>query len=457
VNRDLALLRTRIIYLTALTLFAWSAPVLPALGQGAEPVAMRENFRPGYQYHVSCRVQIKGQLIVPPEQGQTQPTRVDVVGESRIAYDERILAIKDGRIDRTVRYYDEMRFDRQVGKNEQRGTLRDAVRRLVILRHKQLEVPFSPHGPLLWDEIDMVRTDVFTPALDGLLPVGKVRPGDSWVSDVSAVQELTDLESITEGRLTCTFSGVTNFGGRSLAKVGFKGRVKGVDQDGPAEHELDGHLLFDLASQHLSYVTMSGTQHLLGKDGRSSGGRITGELVITRGAAPVTDRLSDANLKGLTLEPNEQNTQLWFISPEIGVSFLYPRHWHVAGVNSDRRQVGLDEKRGTGILMTVDGAANIPQAAAFQKEISANLGKQNMKLVRIEGARALTAGVETFLVEGEAAGKRVYLQYFLIRQNAGGAVLTANLQAADLATARQEVERIARSVVVMAPAKSPGR
>lgn len=418
---------------------------------------MREKFNAGYQYHVSCRVNIKGQLMVPPEQGQTQPTRIDVVGGSKIAYDERILAIKDGKIDRTIRYYQEMKFDRQAGKNEQRGTLREAVRRLVILRHKQFEVPFSPDGPLLWDEIDMVRTDVFTPALDGLLPAGKVRPGDSWYADLAAVQELTDLESITQGRLTCSFISVTEFAGRSLARVEFKGRVKGIGEDGPAEHELDGHLLFDLAGQRLSYITMRGTQHLLDKDGRLSGGRITGEFVLTRDAAPTTAELTDARLKGLTLEPNEQNTRLWFVSPEIGTSFLYPRHWHVAGVNSDKRQIGLDEKRGSGMLMTVDGAANIPQAAAFQKEVATSLAKQNMKVVRMENARTLATGVETFLVEGDVAGKRVYLQYFLVRQPAGGAVLTANLQAADIASARQDVEQIARSLVLTAPAKSDGR
>jgi hypothetical protein len=429
---------------------------LPARGQGNEPVARREAFRPGYQYRVRCRVTIKGQLMLPAEQGQPQPTRVDVVGGSSISYDERILSIKDGKIDRTVRYYQEMKFDRQIGKNEQRGTLRDAVRRLVILRHKQFEVPFSPDGPLLWGEIDMVRTDVFTPALDGLLPAGKVRPSDSWVADLNAVQELTDLETLTDGRLTCKFSNLINYDSRSLARIDFQGRVTGVGEDGSAEHELDGYLLFDLARQHLTYITMRGTHHMLDKDRKRSGGRVTGEFVLTREATPATDRLSDANLKGLTLEPNERNTLLWFLNPELGVSFLYPRQWHVAGVNSDKRQIGLDEKRGSGVLLTVDSAANIPQAAAFQKEVAASLAKQNLKVQRMGPARTLSTGVETFLIEGEAAGKRVYLQYYVVRQPAGGAVLTANLnlQVGDLTSVRQDVEQIARSLVLSAPAKA---
>src|SRR5207302_9654634 len=56
-------------------------------------------------------------------------------------------------------------FQRNIGDREQQQTIRPAVRRLVLLRHNNTEVPFSPDGPLTWGEIDLVRTDVFTPAL----------------------------------------------------------------------------------------------------------------------------------------------------------------------------------------------------------------------------------------------------------------------------------------------------
>ena len=55
-------------------------------------------------------------------------------------------------------------LDRTVGDKPQEATLRPSVRRLVILRTGHREVPFSPDGPLTWAEIDLVRTDVFTPA-----------------------------------------------------------------------------------------------------------------------------------------------------------------------------------------------------------------------------------------------------------------------------------------------------
>jgi hypothetical protein len=428
---------------------------LPCRAFGQAPVTMRESFTEGYRYHVDCRVNIKGQLVLPPEKEQLQPTQVAVDGSSNITYDERILEIKDGKVDRTVRFYERMDFERKVAKNDQQASLRKNARRLVILRKNHLEVPFCPHGPLLWDEIDMVRTDVFTPALEGLLPAVAVRPKDSWYADRSAIQELTDLESIEKGHLRCEFVETTETGGRSYARITFEGTIRGISEDGPAQHELRGHLYFDLGSKHLSYLTVSGSQLLLDKNGNPTGGRIEGTCVLSREAKPRTAEVSDAALKGLDLRPNEQNTLLWFVSPEVGVSFLYPRNWHIAGVNGPKRQIGVDEKRGSGMLISTDALAKIPAGSAFQQEVNADLARQKLRVLKLEPARTLVAGLETFGVEAEANGKRMYLQYFLVRQKAGGAVLTANIQAEGAVGAglRADVERIARSLVLMTPAK----
>ncbi len=445
-------MRTAIALSGSLTLLLWSLAAVQVPAQATGPIEIREDFRPGYQYHVNCHVNIKGELILPAEKGTAQPARIAVTGKSHLKYDERVLALKGDQVDRTVRFYEQMEFDRQAGAESQSGSLRKAVRRLVILRHKQYEVPFSPDGPLLWEEIDMVRTDVFTPALRGLLPATKVRPGDSWVADPSAVQELTDLEALTTGQLTCVFDGITTpVAGRPCARIRFRGKVSGVNEDGLARHDLEGSLLFDLTSKHLSYLTMKGTQLMLDKSGNPTGGRIEGTFVLTREPNPDTVQLTDVALKGLALEPNEKNTLLWYVSPEVGASFLYPRHWHVGGANSKLRQVGLDEKRGNGILITADAPQNAPAVAKLQQEARADLQKQGVKITKIDAPRALSAGIDTFSIEAEAASRRFVLQYFLVRQKAGYAVVTANLQRNDLAAMRGEAEGIARSLVLMAP------
>jgi hypothetical protein len=426
----------------------------PALSQGPSAIAVSEEFRVGYQYHVNCRVNIKGELVLPPEKGQTQPTRVPVAGKSVIKYDERVLELKAATVDRTVRYYHQMDFERQAGKDDQRGSLRKEVRRLVILRHKQYEVPFCPHGPLLWEEIDMVRTDVFTPALKGLLPVARVRPGDSWAADPSAVEELTDLEKITDGRLTCVFKELTTpVSGGQFARIAFQGKIAGIGEDGPARHEIEGYLLFALATNHLSYLTMQGTHHLLDKEGKPTGGRVEGTFVLTRDLTPLSAELADTALKGLKLQPDNENTLLWFVNPEVGVSFLYPRHWHIEGVNSQKRQIGLDEKRGSGMLITIDAPQNAPSIARLQQEARTDLVKQNTKILKLETPRAVAPAIDSFGIDAEIAGRRVYLQYFLVRQKTGYAVVTANLQLPDMVALQKDLDRIVRSLQVTPPAK----
>jgi hypothetical protein len=299
----------------------------------------------------------------------------------------------------------------------------------------------------------MVRTDVFTPALKGLLPVVKVRPGDSWAADPSAALELTDLEKITDGRLTCTFKEQTAVSGGQFAHIAFQGKVSGVGEDGPARHEMEGYLLFDLGTNHMSYLTMQGTQYLLDRDGKPTGGRIDGTFVVTREPAPASVEVSDAALKGLKLQPDDENTLLWFVNPEVGASFLYPRQWHIGGVNSQKRQIGLDEKRGSGMLISVDAPQNAPTIARLQQEARTDLVKQNTKILKLETPRAVAPGIESFGIDAEIAGRRTYLQYFLVRQKSGYAVLTANLQIPDMVALQKDLDRIVRSLQVMPPAK----
>ena len=234
----------------------------------------------------------------------------------------------------------------------------------MILRHKQLEVPFSPDGPLTWGEIDLVRTDVFTPALAGLLPDRAVRVGDRWNATPAALQELTDLETIDDGGLECTLAQFTTLANRRHARLDFRGTVRGVGEDGANRQQLEGTLLFDQESNHISYLSMRGVQTLLDKDGRAAG-QVEGTFVLTRQPRMSPD-LRDEIVGSLRVEPNDDNTLLLFEDEDLGVRLLYPRRWHVAGVRG--KQVALDEKQGSGLLLTLEPLARVPTGQQFLDE-----------------------------------------------------------------------------------------
>jgi hypothetical protein len=415
---------------------------------------LREPFAAGDQFHVSCRVEVTGSLSLPAAKEQAAPKALPVTGQSAIDYDERVLAVAaDGQVQKTARLYRRIDFHRQVGDQQQQNTLRPGVRRLVLLRHQQAEVPFSPDGPLTWGEIDLVRTDVFTPALSGLLPDRPVRPGDRWTGTAAAVQELTDLERIEEGGLECRLEELTTLEKRRHARVALSGTVRGTNEDGPNRQRLEGYYYFDLESNHLSYLYLKGVHTLLDKDGRALGG-VEGRFVLTRQARQRCADLSDAALKGVALEPSADNTLLLYDNPDLGVRFLHPRQWRVAGVRG--RQVALDEAKGSGLLVTVESAARVPTGAQFLAESQDWLKQQKAKVLRADPPRRLPGApqeVEQFALEVDLSGQRVWLDYYVVRQTAGGATVAARLLTAELAGLRQDVERIVRSVQIQEKAK----
>jgi hypothetical protein len=419
------------------------------LGPGLAPaqVRLREQFPAGYVFAVSSRVDVAGNLPLPPDKGQGAPRSLAIAGKSAIEYQERILkTAADGQVQKTVRIYSRLDFERKVAGQLEQTSLRPAVRRLVILRHKHVEVPFCPDGPLTWSEIDQIRTDVFTPALAGLLVDRPVREGERWNATAAAVQELTDMERVDQGGLVCELKEVRSPGGGPTARVDFRGTVRGQGEDGPTQHELDGYLFFDLQSRHLSYLSMHGIQGLLDKDGKVTG-KVEGNFVLTRRPVGASTELSDAGLRGIALEPTAANTLLLYDNVELGIRFLYPRNWRVAGVRG--RQLAVDESRGSGLLLTIEPPGRLPTGEQFLQESRTYLQQQKASITRIEPVQALQKGppaIEQFALEMTQGGQRARMEYYVVREAAGGATVAARLLPADLATAGPELRRIVQSL-----------
>jgi hypothetical protein len=421
--------------------------IVPGGRAAEEPIRLQERFPVGYQYHVHTKVDLTGSLTPPAEKGQPAPKPLAIKGEGVIEYDERVLAVGiDGQVQKTMRLCRRTEIKRTLGGQPQEAILRPAVRRLVLLRNGNTEVPFSPDGPLTWGELDLIRTDVFTPALAGLLPERPVRPGDRWDATVAAVKELTDLEKIEEGKLVCQLDQVTALEKRRYARVTFSGSVKGVNEDGPNRQTLEGFFYFDLESNHLSYLTLKGVHSLLQND--KEVGRNEGRLVLTRQAHSRCPELTDEALKGVVVEPNPDNTRLLYDNPDLGVRFLYPRRWPVAWVKGN--QVALEGTDGNGMMLTIDPASRVPTGSRFLAESRQEMEKMKAKVLRTDAPHRLDGQppLEHFALEVELAGQKFVMDYFVILQANGGATLAARLPSNDLTALRREAERVARSVVI---------
>lgn len=421
------------------------------LGAGAlraeDPIRLEEKFPRDYQYQVKSRVTLEGKLTVPGEKGKAGPV-LDVRGDAVIGYVEKVLDLEKGMVNKSVRVFDKVELRRKIGEQEQATTIRAEVRRQVILRKANREVPFSPDGPLLWEEIDLVRTDVFTPALAGLLPDRPVKTGDSWEATSAAVQELTDYEKAPKGQVKCTFNGYEDDGGRKrYAVIGFRGTVQGQNEDGESKHELQGTLKFDLDSNHVSSLTLLGTHTMLDASGKEVG-VIKGKFYLTRQANTDSQSLTANALRGVVLDPNDDNTLLVYDNKELGVKFLYPRRWRVGVVRG--AQVALDAADGNGLLLTVEPPGKVPTAKEFLTETRNFLLRQKVDVRRTEEPTRVQDNprLDRFRIEAAMGNDRFVMDYYVADQGrGGGATIAARLLPnEDLARVQKEVEQIARSL-----------
>lgn len=421
----------------------------PAVGQ--ETATLVEGFGPNHTYRVDVRVQLQGRLAVP--QGKDKaPQVLQVQGGSRLVYDERVLEPDQANAQKTVRAYRDVDFRRAVGNTLQDAGIRPSVRRMVLIRSGDRRAPFSPDGPLTWGEIDVVRTDVFSPAVvPGLLPTGPVKVGQSWKASPAAVAELTDMEKVEEGGLTVEFAGVAAADGKRQARLRVVGTVRGVNEDGPNRQKLDGTAFFDLDAGLMTYLSVKGTHELLDGTTGQTVGSIDGHFVMTRTrlGTPPPD-LSDASLRGLPLRPDGENTLLLYDDPRLGLRFLYPRGWRVGAVQG--KQLTLDHGRlGGGILVTVEPAAKTPTAEAYLQETMAFLGKEKARVTvatRPHQIRAQPITVDRFALDVAFGAEAARMEYAVLRQTDGGATVAGRFPTATAAELLPDLERVVRSMSI---------
>ncbi len=431
---------------TALTVL-----LLASLGgrAAAQEVTLSEPFKPGHTTKVEIQVKLTGKLSLPSTEKGKPGQLVTVAGTSKLAYEERVLQPDDATLLKTVRAYREVEFERTVGGAKQDAGIRPSVRRMVVIKAGERKAPFSPDGPMTWGELDVVRTDVFNPALiPGLLPPNAVKPGQAWKASAAAVAELTDMEKVEEGAIAVEFVGATKVGGKQLARLKIGGTVRGVNEDGPNRQKLDGTAYFDPEAGILTYLSVKGTKELLDGKGQTVG-VIEGQFAMTRTAvAKMPPDLSDASLRDLDLKPGAENTLLLYDNADLGVRFLHPRGWRVGAVQG--KQVTLDHAAGGGLLLTVEAGAKVPTADEYLKETLAVLEKQKATVTATEKpvrVRADPVQLDRFALDATIGANKLRLEYAVLRQTDGGATIAATLPAAD-ADLRPEVARIVRSLSV---------
>jgi hypothetical protein len=410
-----------------------------------ERILLVEKAPAGREYRVASVSTISGELSTPVGKDKP-PERIEITGRSSIDYIEKILPVDAKESDfKSLRVYDKIDFRKTAGDRTDESTLRPAVRRLVIMKKGAHKAPFSPDGPLLWSEIDLLRTDVVVPALAGLLPAKAVHLGENWNASAAAVAELTDLEKVEKGELVCTLDKVLTSGPRKVAQVSLSGILVGINEDGPTRQKLSGRLLVDLSAQCITFLKVDGEHILLDADGKDVG-KVTGVFELNRTPLAGDSVLADTKLKEMDLTPSAENTRLLHDSSETGVRFIHHRNWRV--VRTTGRQITLDETDGAGLLITLDTAEGVPTAARYLREALKELSERGAKVLDRAGPDRIAEGLDRFIVEAEMGKERVTMVYYVVHREKGAATLAARVPTAHREARLKELDGLARSFMV---------
>src|SRR5215210_5187566 len=122
-------------------------------------IRLADKSGPGTEFRVISSSAITGELLTPVAKDKP-PERIKIAGRSSIDYVERVLPVDAKDADfKGLRVYETIAFRKTAGDRTDEMTLRPAVRRLVFMKKGPHKVPFSPDAPLMFAEIELVRTD----------------------------------------------------------------------------------------------------------------------------------------------------------------------------------------------------------------------------------------------------------------------------------------------------------
>jgi hypothetical protein len=364
---------------------------------------------------------------------KAEPLPFSVVCNLR--YDEKTLDGDEERqaVLRTVRRYEQATATVKIGGQEHKPVLSPQRNILVAQFDGTKLLQFSPQGPLSIEELDLLNIPGNSLLLDGLLPGGPARAGDTCTPPKALLAALLGLEKLLESDVQSVLKEVTP----EVARFELAGKAQGTVHDVLAQLEVKARYRFD---RRLGRVDWLG---LVTRESRPAGVVERGIEAAARLQVRITPQttapdLEPEALKDLVLEPDKYATRLIHESPEGQWRLLYDRRWHVI---SDQGRVAtlrfLDEGQPLAqciISLLPPRTEDKPMALEeFQREIRQALGKEFGSFVSAaESETAGEGGYRAYRVVVRGAGEASPLEwrYYLLADKSGrAAAMTFTLEA----------------------------
>lgn len=383
-----------------------------------ETYQLQSERQPGVVDLVEATLEVGGDVRIAAE-GKEQRVKVSV--GANFVYEEKtlLLPVDVGGPASSIRYYRTADGEVKAEDDRYRPTLRKD-RRLIAVRTDGADVTvFSPQGPLILDELDLVDVLGNSLLLDRLLPIESVTPGNPWKHSDDLMAALLGLDSITASNVQSELTEVN----AGIARFEMSGQIDGREGGTKTEVELKGKYHFDLNSKRVIWFGL-----LVAQD-RSTDHVEGGLDVVARLQMKITpntpsEHLSAAAMAGFSPDLTDQLMRLEYESAVGGWRLAMDRRWLVVGERQGRAVLQFLDRgdRLAQCQVSPSATANTTQVtlAAFQEDVAGALGGKFKAFVNAS-QRHSEADYRVYRVvaEGETEGVPMQWIYYLVTDSHG--------------------------------------
>jgi hypothetical protein len=416
----------------------------------ANTVTLTPLATPGKLQSVLAVIEVEGELRLNADgQGvKTRPMRVT----ANLAYDEKTLTAEQGQLRHVVRHYKKAEADIKIASATIKNTLRDDVKLVCVDVGEESATVYSPLGPMLRDELELIKVPGEPAVWNGLLPTQPVKVGETWKPADTTLAKLLSIEVVTQANVTAKLVEVK----AGMAALELEGTVAGAIGGIATDINLKAKYNFDLTKRQVTWLALGlAEKRAIGH--AEPGYEITARVRVSQAPLATSAELADSLLKSFDLTFRPGSTLLTHDSAEGAFQLLHDRRWHVMADHRDATILRLidhgDLIAQCNITRLRDQPADKKLALdAFQQEITGTLGKNFEQVVNAEesttdnGLRQLQV-----IIAGQAQDVPVQWTYYHLTDSAGHSTSMVFTMDARLAERFAELDRSLVGTLVMRP------
>ena len=296
-------------------------------------ITLKESYTTDQFFDTQARIVTSGTVITTKSKDEEK--RLPIKASASFHFIDRLLppAGRDAYAFRAVRHFSVAQLDTTVENFTTTSKLADESRLIIASGRREGVLNYSPETQLDSDALDLVDLPGDPLAALALFPLEAKEVGASWNPPDWAIQMLAGIEAMEKSLMTCKLEAAN----KVSAKVTLTGNVTGNHLGAPVLIDLEGTIIFDLRTNHIS---RSQVIYKIKSDvGTIDPGRdLTVTADFARTVMESQDQITPAIIEGIPFDPPEEMLKVTFSVPDWGLQLKHHRNWDMINTVVDSAQ-----------------------------------------------------------------------------------------------------------------------